>query len=217
LEISDVTHSGDTSIPANETVKRILHVSEELFFRHGFSRVTVDEIVRDLGISKKTIYRFFRNKKEIFLAIVKRKQDDILGRIDTILANNEIEYIVRIEKVFEVLGAFFSGISGTLVEDVRRHLPDVWKAINEFKLKMSRERLALIVREGMERSLVRRDIDIELILHLYLYVIEGAPMIWRTSDQRFSIKETFNGIINILYGGILTEPARKAFFKRKGI
>jgi AcrR family transcriptional regulator len=51
------------------TKDAILASSRELFWKHGFRRVTVDEICEKTGISKMTFYRYFANKTELAKAV----------------------------------------------------------------------------------------------------------------------------------------------------
>ena len=46
-------------------VDRIIEGGEELFLKAGIKSVTMDDIARHLGISKKTIYHFFKDKNEL--------------------------------------------------------------------------------------------------------------------------------------------------------
>jgi AcrR family transcriptional regulator len=198
---------------ANEVRSRILRKAEELFFMHGFSRVTIDEIVRELGMSKKTIYRYFSNKKEIIQAVVSLNQDELIGKIDGVLGDETVDYVQRLKTVFGVLSIFFSKISGTIIEDLKRHLPDIWKSVAEFKQKMSLERISKILNEGIQRGLFRKDIDKRLILLTYRTLLEGVILQNRQGEIPFPENEIFEAIIKILYSGILTESARKTFFK----
>ena len=43
----------------------ILKKAGEIFLKYGFKSVTMDDIANDLGISKKTIYKHFKNKVEL--------------------------------------------------------------------------------------------------------------------------------------------------------
>ena len=48
---------------------KILEKSKELFLNLGFKSVTMDEIATSLGVSKKTIYKYFKNKTELVDAV----------------------------------------------------------------------------------------------------------------------------------------------------
>ena len=53
--------------------ERIVTGSEELFLKAGIKSVTMDDIAAHLGMSKKTIYQFFKDKNELVIALVKKK------------------------------------------------------------------------------------------------------------------------------------------------
>jgi AcrR family transcriptional regulator len=58
-----------------EPQEKILKSSLELFFKYGIKRVTMDDIAKELGMSKKTIYQFYKEKDDLVnqLCIVEMK------------------------------------------------------------------------------------------------------------------------------------------------
>lgn len=67
-----------------EIQKRIIQCAEELMLRYGVKNITMDEIARKMGISKKTIYQFFSDKNELVCSVVKKhleEKDQILQQI----------------------------------------------------------------------------------------------------------------------------------------
>src|ERR1700754_586473 len=71
----DLAELGMDSV-RQENVTRILDSAEKLFRHYGYSKTTVADIARDLGMSTANIYRFFASKVEIHQAICGR----MLGR-----------------------------------------------------------------------------------------------------------------------------------------
>ena len=62
----------------DQKVEQIRSAATELFLRHGFDGVSVDEIVQAVGGSKTNVYNHFRNKEGLFVAIVKGLCEDLL-------------------------------------------------------------------------------------------------------------------------------------------
>ncbi|MBW1843248.1 MAG: TetR/AcrR family transcriptional regulator [Deltaproteobacteria bacterium] len=56
-----------------EVRRRILEASKEIFFRDGFMDANLDEIAELAGVAKGTLYRYFDNKAQIYLAVLSRK------------------------------------------------------------------------------------------------------------------------------------------------
>jgi len=52
-----------------------------LFSQFGVKKVTTDEIARVAGVSKATVYRYYKNKHEIFLDVVKIETNAMLTAI----------------------------------------------------------------------------------------------------------------------------------------
>ncbi len=68
----------------DEKSEQIRSTATELFLRHGYDGVSVDEIVRVVGGSKTNIYNHFHNKEGLFVAIVKGLCEDFLASFVTI-------------------------------------------------------------------------------------------------------------------------------------
>jgi AcrR family transcriptional regulator len=60
---------------ANRKVDQILEAANRLFLAHGYATTTMDEVARAAGVSKATLYVYFKGKNELFAAIVKASGD----------------------------------------------------------------------------------------------------------------------------------------------
>ena len=58
--------------PAVDTREAILDAVDSLMARHGFRRITVEDIAREAGISKRTVYTYFDSKVEVGLSSIDR-------------------------------------------------------------------------------------------------------------------------------------------------
>ncbi len=59
--------------PANAASERILDSAYELFCRRGIQAVGIDAIVERSGVARQTLYRHFRSKQELVLAVLERR------------------------------------------------------------------------------------------------------------------------------------------------
>jgi AcrR family transcriptional regulator len=60
---------------AREGRERILETAYDLFIRYGIHAVGIDRIVADAGVAKATLYRHFRSKEELVLAVLERREE----------------------------------------------------------------------------------------------------------------------------------------------
>jgi len=56
--------------PENRIKKRIMEISRELYSRYSFRKTTMNDIARELGMTKSSIYYYFGNKEKIFSQLI---------------------------------------------------------------------------------------------------------------------------------------------------
>jgi AcrR family transcriptional regulator len=65
-------HSQAPLDEATDKRDRILDAAQELFVRYGVKRTSIDDVAREAGIAKGTVYLSFESKAELFAAIADR-------------------------------------------------------------------------------------------------------------------------------------------------
>jgi TetR/AcrR family fatty acid metabolism transcriptional regulator len=78
----------------------ILRAAEDIFTRHDFHEVQMDDVASACGVGKGTLYRYFRSKRELYLAVMFGGIDRLRGEIEAAVRTVEppreqIEHIVR--------------------------------------------------------------------------------------------------------------------------
>jgi AcrR family transcriptional regulator len=63
---------------------RILDATERLRARLGYQKTTMDDVAREAGVAKRTIYMYFSGKEELALAVVDRVVDRLIERLEVI-------------------------------------------------------------------------------------------------------------------------------------
>jgi AcrR family transcriptional regulator len=69
--------------------EQILAGATRVFLRDGFAAASMNDITREAGVSKGTIYVYFRDKEDLFVAMVEAKRTAFLSSLRTVLADNE--------------------------------------------------------------------------------------------------------------------------------
>ncbi|GAA1007984.1 hypothetical protein Aple_044580 [Acrocarpospora pleiomorpha] len=68
--------------PKASTPDAVLKAAAEVFRKHGYQKATIDDIAREAGISKPTVYRYAKSKQWLLEKIVKTVQDEMVQRLD---------------------------------------------------------------------------------------------------------------------------------------
>ncbi len=97
--------------------------------------MSMDELAAEAGMSKRTVYRYFRSKDEIIEATVEK----LLHQASTYVIKTVEEAATSEEALTKLLNAFMDlshkYITYQLMEDMSSHYPHIWRKIDEFRAK----------------------------------------------------------------------------------
>lgn len=71
--------------------EKILAAAESVFERHGFEKTILDDLGREVGMNKTSLYYYFQNKEEIFAAVLQRQSDAFLSALESKTAKKKKE------------------------------------------------------------------------------------------------------------------------------
>lgn len=145
--------------------------------------------------------------------IIDRNQQQLIAQIDEKLNDNKLNFIQKMQTVMEILAHFFAKISPYFIRNLKQHFPDLWLELNEFKQKQSFKRIQVLVQQGIKERAIRDDIPPPLLISFYFYLIENAFNPEKLAALPYSTQELFTAAVKIISGGILTDSARRTFFK----
>jgi TetR/AcrR family transcriptional regulator, cholesterol catabolism regulator len=154
-----------------EQRERIIEGGEELFLKAGIKSVTMDDIARHLGMSKKTIYQFFKDKNELVIGLVKKKLHDDECQMAEIISQsgNVIEEMINMMKCSEEI---FSRINPIVIHDMQKYHPDAWKHFQNFKADVLIHTLEELLTKGIKQGYIRPDIDVKIIARMRVSQVE---------------------------------------------
>ncbi len=78
--------------------QRVLYSAKRAFAERGFSGANVNDIAKEAGISVGALYKYFRSKEDIFLAIIEASREQLESMLDAILAA-EPTFYGRVEAI----------------------------------------------------------------------------------------------------------------------
>jgi AcrR family transcriptional regulator len=194
----------------NNVRQRIIEAGLERFFAMGISKVTMDELVGELGISKKTMYKHFPSKDELVDAITDWQMIHVASRVKEIV-NSPIGFIERIHDLWSFIGEMYSRISRQYREDLRRFRPDLWKRIEEFRRERLFDTATKLIDEGIKVGVFRKDVNKDILVIIYVSAVQAVLNAEVLSQHSFSAKEAFDEILRVVFDGTLTDDARREY------
>jgi len=139
---------------------KILNSARTLFWKHGFRRVSVDEICHEAGVSKMTFYRYFPNKTAVATGVFDAVVDEGYLKFRSIM---EEELPVR-EKIRRILLMKFEGTVDISTEFLNDFYTGKEDDLREYVVKRTREAWTIIIQDlkrAQESGLFRRDLNLE--------------------------------------------------------
>jgi AcrR family transcriptional regulator len=187
----------------NPTEVRIVDGAEELFSRYGLKSVTMDDISRHVGMSKKTIYQHFEDKNKIIYAVMQNemtKQQNCFIEFGT-TAKDPVHEMVM---MMQYLEKTFRRFNPNLFYDMQKHYPDVWHMFREFKISCALESIMSNLERGKELGLYRKTVNSKILGIMRLEEVEFAmdPSIF--PPEKFTIHEVQVQMLEHFLHGICT-------------
>ncbi|HTN21845.1 MAG TPA: TetR/AcrR family transcriptional regulator [Pelobium sp.] len=140
----------------------ILEEAEKLFMKFGMRSVTMDDIAKHLGISKKTIYANFKDKNELVLNMV----SNMLKKDECSMNDCQMQAKDAIDEIFlmmDFLKEMLSSINPIVFYDLEKYHNEAYKLMMSFQ----ETRIYNSIRAGLERgireNIFREDINVDIL------------------------------------------------------
>ena len=157
----------------NEELKNLLSKVRCLYMKYGIKSVTMDDVARELGISKKTLYQYVNDKNELVQKVVEMELSDKAEDFSKMNCPglNAIEEIFEVHKMVQQM---LKDYNPSTEYDLRKYYPDLFAQI----VKVRRDRIynntMANLLKGKAEGLYRTELNNELIAKLQLSRVEAA-------------------------------------------
>ena len=192
-----------------EEKDKIIEQIEYKLFKEGFYKTTMDEVASELGMSKKTIYKFFPSKDDLVMAIAKHFMNVMKSKIVPAL-NTDKNAIEKLAELINILATASDKISTKRMEEMKRHFPEIWNEIDKFRTKMMFENITKIINQGKDEGLFI-DYPTSIIMTILVVSVRSIVNPDFILNNSFSIIEGARFTFKIIIGGIVTEKGSKVF------
>jgi AcrR family transcriptional regulator len=153
-------------------MQEIILIATKMFITLGFKSVTMDDVAAKMGISKKTIYKYFENKEKLIEASVNHVHLEIHNKIEFIfnLKKNAVEenFIIR-----EMFNEMFKSDGDSPVYQLKKHYPIIYKKVHEQESIQCKEIFKANITKGIAQGLYQSEINIDHQVLFYYMLIFG--------------------------------------------
>ena len=115
-----------------EPQEKILKTALSLFFKYGIKHVTMDDIAKELGISKKTIYQFYKEKDDLITQLCAVEIKSQRCGFEEV-AKQSSDALHEIMLISEQMMQMLQGVNPVFFKDLQKFYPSVYEMFNNFK------------------------------------------------------------------------------------
>jgi len=188
----------------NEKETEIILAVTALFMQYGIKSLTMDDICRHLGISKKTLYLYVSDKKDL----VKKALELAVGEDQCMLGNisenntNPIDELLAINvKISEKL----QGMQPAVMYDLQKYYPEAWKVMENHKQCFVFEMVVDNIKEGVKQGYYRENVNPELVAKVYVTMLDKIFEIGFFPANKYSFQEMHKEIARYHLRGIASQ------------
>ena len=193
--------------------QKILEVAVEQFSRFGVRTVTMEDIARLSGVSKKTIYQEFKDKKELvkmaFGMLLNQDQEKLVGILSD--GDGVIEHLIYTSKMIrERLG----NMNPMAILEVQRYFPDSWEMFESFRDEIIVTDIVNVLERGKKLGYFREEINSEILARMRVNQISAAFDPSSFNNLASSLLDIHLEMMNHFLHGIFTEKGRQAYLEK---
>lgn len=181
-----------------------------LFQQYGIKSITMDDIAVRLGCSKKTLYNYFKDRKDLVLKVIsadmKKHESEVLK-----VVNESLHPIDELFKLNTVSVNKIKTIHPSAQYDLKKYYPKSWEIFDRNNKQLTYKICIKNLKKGIKAGCYRKDINPEIMSKIFSEKIDLVfnGLLFKANDVSFS--EVFNEMINHYILGIVNEDGREYY------
>lgn len=184
---------------AMELKETILEGTIQAFNEKGL-KFTMDDVAKVLGMSKKTIYKVFRDKESMFYAMVDYMFDSIKESERAILEDESMTTIEKVRKILGVIPEGYKDVDFGQLYSLKDKYPAVYKQV-EIRLETGWETTIALIEQGIHEGVIR-EVNIPLVKMMLEASLEQFFQRDILIQNHISYMEALDEVVGIIVDGI---------------
>jgi len=144
----------------------------DLFMKFGIKSLTMEDISRKMGISKKTLYQFVKDKKDLVNKGMKLCLEEEQQALTKVSANSD-DAIDELIGFTRFVNSRLSDLHDSVIYDIQKYHPDSWRMMQDHKHGFIRNSILKNTKRGIGEGLYRKNLNPEIVTSLYMLMMDG--------------------------------------------
>ncbi len=186
---------------------------ERLFISKGIKNVTMDMISQELGISKKTLYKYFKNKEDVVEKVVCSSMDQIPLKAKSFETEggNAIDILLKVSKMAIEMAFKYNSVN---LFEFEKYYP---RLFNHFMKKKEEVLIGLIIKnmeQGEEEGIYRKLQNKRILAEIHVGKIESVQKLRIKYGESFTRADFFELMFETHIRGIANAKG-VAYFEKE--
>jgi len=190
----------------------ILSKAKELFFNYGLKSVSMDDLASHAGVSKKTVYQFFSDKKEIVEKIVNemtREHSRLINECVADTASAVDEVLRQSSESFHV----WLSVNPVFFYDLEKFFPAVWEKLEQHKQTVLLPAILLNLERGVAEMVYRSDLDLYFIAELRIHQLTQVLQPVTFTERRMGLGDLTRELTLFYLHAITTQKGKTLLYQ----
>lgn len=197
-----------------DKIKKIVAESVDLFKTYGIRSVSMDDIARELGMSKKTLYEFFDNKAGLLATTLDYALQEFIAW-HAGLKQSDLNAIDELLEISKRVNEEYAKFTPSNLFDLKKYYPEVYKDHFTSEKQITYTVVADNLRKGIEEGIYRDELDVDLLADLYVQKIAVLHSGEFCSDPAVTFEKIFEIMFENHIRGIVNQTGLEYFEQRK--
>lgn len=192
--------------------KNIIKETDKLYHSYGIKSITMDDVAKNLGISKKTLYQYVNDKQELVSKVLYRHTQRFESKIKAITAKNlnPVEELVELSNLVQRMIIRFNH---SIDFDLNKYYTETYENFKTHRRKLLRDTILKNLLRGIDEGYYRKEINPDIISVLQMVRIENLFESGLLNLDEVGKNEFFAEALAFYVYGIANEKGRKSFKK----
>ncbi len=197
----------------DEKKLEILERASAVYLKFGIKSVTMDDLARELSISKKTIYKYFNDKNDLVKSIIEMKvqMDSAVCSNTSLQADNAIDELIQVS---QVVIEQFNDFNPTVFFDIQKFHKEAWDIIVQHKASFVLNMIKQNIERGIKEKIYRENLNPMIAAKLYVASSDASMNSEMFPWPEFKFQEIFIEMIRLHINGMANDTGR-AYLKQK--
>ncbi len=188
--------------------QRIVAAARRHFFAYGFRAVTMDDLAKELGMSKKTLYAHFPSKVALVEAVLLDKVRSVEADLKRITSDSSSDFSAALQQLLTLVHKHMEEVQPPFMRDLQRETPELFSIVEARRRDNILKYFGKLIGDGQAAGIIRKDVPTILIVEILLGAVEAIITPKKLTELGLTPSDGFSAISTVIFKGVITEAGR---------